>query len=566
MKLIAFFLRHSRKIVFLSIAAGALSGMCNAALLAVINSVLKTGILGWGLVWSFVGLCMLLPFSRYTSERLLTRLGQEAMRRMRMQLCRQILAAPLLHLEQLGSARLLTTLNDDVPTITNAVLIIPLLCVNAALVIGCLIYLGILSWKVLLMVLVFMVLGIATYQTPIIKVQKIFRTAREHADRLQEHFRALTLGAKELKIHNERRHTFLKEGLEATADALQEHNVAGQNLYTAAASWGQVLVFIVVGLILFVFPTIHPLDRAMLTGYALTLLYLMTPLQIIMNTLPQLSRANVALNKVEEMGFTLASQGSEQVEEKRFQTDTWEELRLGSVTHRYQRDGEASDFILGPIDLTFKPGEMVFIIGGNGSGKTTFVKLLTGLYAPENGAIYLNGDRIGPDNKEAYRRHFSAVFSDFYLFETMFGLVDNELDQRASEYLQQLKLDHKVQIEKGKLSTTDLSQGQRKRLALLTAFLEDRPIYIFDEWAADQDPYFKDIFYMHLLPELAARHKTVFVITHDDRYYHLAERIITLDNGQVVSDTAKAPLIPDSENRADEFHPHPSLRGAVGSV
>jgi putative pyoverdin transport system ATP-binding/permease protein len=566
MKIIAFFLRHSRKIVFFSVAAGALSGMCNAALLAVINSVLKAGIPSWRLVWSFVGLCLLLPLARFTSERLLTKLGQGAMHRMRMQLCRQILAAPLLHLEQLGSARLLTTLTDDVPTITNAVLIIPLLCVNAALVIGCLIYLGILSWGVLLMVLAFMILGIATYQAPIIKVQKIFRTAREHADRLQEHFRALTLGAKELKIHNERRHTFIKEGLEATADALQENNVAGQNLYTAAASWGQVLVFIVIGLILFIFPSMHHLDRAMLTGYALTLLYLMTPLQVIMNSLPQLSRANVALNKVDEMGFTLASKGSEQAEEEHFQTDTWTKLRLSSVTHRYQRDGDASDFILGPIDLTFKPGEMVFIIGGNGSGKTTFVKLLTGLYAPENGAIYLNDEPIGPDNREAYRRHFSAVFSDFYLFQTMFGLVDNQLDQRASEYLQRLKLDHKVQIEKGKLSTTDLSQGQRKRLALLTAFLEDRPIYIFDEWAADQDPYFKDIFYMHLLPELTARHKTVFVITHDDRYYHLAERIITLDNGQVVSDTAKVPLIPDSENRADDLHPHHSLRGAIGSV
>ena len=122
MKIIAFFLRHSRKIVFLSIAAGALSGMCNAALLAVINSILKTGVPGWRLVWSFVGLCMLLPFSRFTSERLLTKLGQEAMHRMRMQLCRQILAAPLLHLEQLGSARLLTTLTDDIPVITNAVL------------------------------------------------------------------------------------------------------------------------------------------------------------------------------------------------------------------------------------------------------------------------------------------------------------------------------------------------------------------------------------------------------------------------------------------------------------
>jgi len=503
---------------------------------------------------------MLLPFARFTSERLLTKLGQEAMHRMRMQLCRQILAAPLLHLEQLGSARLLATLTDDIPAITGAVLVIPLLCVNAALVIGCLIYLGILSWAVFLTVLAFMILGIATYQVPIIKVQKIFRVGREHADRLQEHFRALTLGAKELKIHNDRRHTFIREGLEATADALKKHNVAGQNLYTAAASWGQVLVFIVIGLILFIFPLMYHLDRAMLTGYALALLYLMTPLQVIMNSVPQLARANVALNKVNELGFTLASQGSEQAEEEEhFQTDTWVKLRLSSVTHRYHRDGEASDFVLGPLDLTFKPGEMVFIIGGNGSGKTTFVKLLTGLYAPENGAIYLNDEPIGPNNKEAYRRHFSAVFSDFYLFETMLGLVDNELDQRASEYLQRLKLAHKVQIEKGKLSTTNLSQGQRKRLALLTAFLEDRPIYIFDEWAADQDPYFKDFFYMNLLPDLTARHKTVFVITHDDRYYHLAERIITLDNGQVTSDTAGVRLISDSENRADDFLPHPSL-------
>jgi putative ATP-binding cassette transporter len=281
----------------------------------------------------------------------------------------------------------------------------------------------------------------------------------------------------------------------------------------------------------------------------------MTPLQVIMNSLPQLTRANVALNKVEELGFTLASQGSEQAEEEPSQTDMWVKLQLSSVTHRYRRDGEASDFILGPLDLTFKPGEMVFIIGGNGSGKTTFVKLLTGLYTPENGAIYLNDEPIGPDNREAYRRHFSAVFSDFYLFETMLGLVDNELDRRASEYLQRLKLAHKVQIERGKLSTTDLSQGQRKRLALLTAFLEDRPIYVFDEWAADQDPYFKDFFYMNLLPDLTSRHKTVFVITHDDRYYHLAERIITLDNGQVISDTAKGLLIPDSEGR-EEFVPH----------
>lgn len=541
MKIIRFFLQHSRKIVLLSVAAGIFSGLCNAVLLAVINSALKTRTPTWSLVWSFAGLCALLPFARFTSERLLTKLGQGAMYKLRMQLCRQMLAAPLIHLEQLGVPRLLTTLTDDVPSITNAVAIIPLLCVNAALVIGCLAYMSILSWVVLLIVLAFMILGIATYQWPIIKVQKIFGLARKDADALQGHFRALTHGAKELKIHNERRHAFIKESLESTATALQERNVAGLNLYTAAASWGQVLVFIVIGLILFVLPLMRNLDAGVLTGYALTLLYLMTPLQVIMNTLPQLTRANVALKTVNDLGFTLASQGSEEAEERHFVTEDWETLQLSSVSHRYHREGEGRDFILGPLNLTFKPGEMVFIIGGNGSGKTTFVKLLTGLYAPESGSVYLNDQPIGSDNKEAYRQHFSVVFSDFYLFGTMLGLADDGLDQQASDYLERLKLAHKVEIEKGKLSTTDLSQGQRKRLALLTAFLEDRPIYVFDEWAADQDPYFKDVFYMHLLPDLKARHKTVIVITHDDRYYHLAERIIKLDEGQVVSDIKQSP-------------------------
>ena len=135
------------------------------------------------------------------------------------------------------------------------------------------------------------------------------------------------------------------------------------------------------------------------------------------------------------------------------------------------------------------------------------------------------------------REHFSAVFSDFYLFERLLGLLGPELELQAQQFLQQLKLSEKVKVAHGKLSTIDLSQGQRKRLALLTAYLEDRPIYIFDEWAADQDPYFKNIFYMHLLPELKARGKTVLVVSHDDRYYHVADRVIKLDEGQLAGDT-----------------------------
>lgn len=455
---------------------------------------------------------------------------------LRMRLCRQVLTAPLRHLERLGPARILSALTDDVPSITNVVSIIPLLCINTALIISCLLYMGFLSWMLLSIVLAFMALGIATYQLPIIKVQKIFSRARKEADALQEHFRALTHGAKELKIHGGRRNAFITDDLEATAMSLQRHNTNGLYLYTAAASWGQILVFIVIGLFLFVLSPIFNLNVASMSAYILVLLYLMAPLQVVMNALPQLSRANVALQAVGELGLSLASQGAEKLIETAPPSDNWQKLEFEGVTHTYHCGSGSDVFVLGPIDLSFEPGELVFIIGGNGSGKTTLVKLLTGLYAPEEGRIFLNDQSIGEERREFYRQHFSAVFSDFYLFKQMLGLIDPHLDKHAQEYLDQLKLSHKVQINDGKLSTTDLSQGQRKRLALLTAFLEDRPIYIFDEWAADQDPYFKEIFYLRLLPELRARRKTIFVISHDDRYYHVADRLIKLDEGKVVSD------------------------------
>ena len=146
------------------------------------------------------------------------------------------------------------------------------------------------------------------------------------------------------------------------------------------------------------------------------------------------------------------------------------------------------------------------------------------------------------ENREFYRQHFSVVFSDFYLFESLLGLDSPELDEQARNYLAQLQLTHKVEVKDGALSTTDLSQGQRKRLALLTAYLEDRPIYVFDEWAADQDPLFKEVFHYQLLPELKAKGKTVLVISHDDRYYHVADHIIKLEYGKIDYDQNVAEL------------------------
>jgi putative ATP-binding cassette transporter len=271
---------------------------------------------------------------------------------------------------------------------------------------------------------------------------------------------------------------------------------------------------------------------------------MMTPLQILLTSFPALSRAAVAARTVEELGLALDSQRREAAAPESATTAApWERLDLVAVTHAYRRENEEDSFLLGPIDLSFRPGEIVFFVGGNGSGKTTLAKLLLGLYAPESGEIRFAGETVDDGNRERYREHFAAVFADFFVFERLLGLDAAALDATARGYLAKLHLAQKVRVEDGRLSTVDLSQGQRKRLALLTAYLEDRPIYLFDEWAADQDPLFKEIFYLELLPELKARGKTVFVISHDDRYFQVADRIVKMDYGQVESDQVPEDLL-----------------------
>jgi putative ATP-binding cassette transporter len=252
---------------------------------------------------------------------------------------------------------------------------------------------------------------------------------------------------------------------------------------------------------------------------------------------PNLTRASVALRKIDQLGVELISAGSEEALSEGLAGDKkWDLVELKGVTHAYYSEGEVDSFILGPVDLTICPGQLIFIIGGNGSGKTTLAKLIVGLYSPESGEVRLNGSAVAKDRVEDYREHFSMVFSDFHLFDALLGIGDSDINDRALQYLIKLRLENKVTVNDGRLSTTSLSQGQRKRLALLTAYLEDRPIYIFDEWAADQDPSFKNVFYRDLLPELKARGKTILVITHDDHYYNLADRIIKLEYGKIEYD------------------------------
>lgn len=284
---------------------------------------------------------------------------------------------------------------------------------------------------------------------------------------------------------------------------------------------------------MFGLPQLTEITTPILSAYALTITYLARPIENIMAVLPVLSRGSVALKNIDELGLSLASQ-TETTGELRSPRSHFQQIELDQITHTYYTDRDGQ-FTLGPISLSFKPGELVFIVGGNGSGKSTLAKLIAGLYEPESGRICWDRQTVNSSRLDDYRQLFSTVFSDFYLFERLLGLQRQNLDIQAQHYLQRLQIDHKVQVNQGVLSTLDLSQGQRKRLALLTAYLEDRPIYLFDEWASDQDPYFREIFYQQILLDLKQQGKAVLVISHDDRYFHLADQLIKLEYGQQVN-------------------------------
>jgi putative ATP-binding cassette transporter len=298
------------------------------------------------------------------------------------------------------------------------------------------------------------------------------------------------------------------------------------------------LFFVAIGLMVFALPPVRTVDARLLAGATLTVLYLSGPVESIIGWLPMLARAKISLAKVEQLGLSLSAAQPDVCDPvPASPIVTWERLELLGVCHSYKDEREDRGFLLGPIDLSLRPGEVVFVAGGNGSGKTTLVKLITGLYSPEAGSIRVDGIEIGKDERQRYRQLFSAVFADVHLFESLLGLDDPELDAKAREYLGQLHLEHKVDVAGGVFSTTALSKGQRKRLALVTAYLEDRPIYVFDEWAADQDPLFKDVFYTRILPDLRGRGKCVLAVTHDEAYFHLADRIVRLRDGKINDET-----------------------------
>ena len=531
---------QSRGLLLAAALASVVAGVCGVLLVTRINAALTLDNHTAALVWTFAGLAIATMLFRTLAAVLFERLGQYALAELRRTIAARVMAADFRRLEVLGRSKIQSALSEHSARVAEFFVSMPAILTNAVIVLGCMIYMAWLSWPIFLAAIVMIGLGSLGYHLAHLRAIRHLKQASTQQDRLYRHFRSLTEGAKELRLHAQKRHIFGDDVLGRSIDEVRRSRTLGMSIFVASASWGSFLIYAFIGLVLFVLVGDIPNRSQVMTGFALVFLYMVVPLESLLLNIPRANLARVASDRIADIVKCVPATDSEEAPVSSAPC-AFKCLVLRGVSHRYYHEQSDEMFKLGPLDIEFYPGSVTFLVGGNGSGKTTLAKLLVGLYAPESGEVILDGEPVSDRNRDRYRQHFSAIFSDFHLFESLLAIQRSDLDEAGNRLLQRLHLQHKVKVSNGAFTTRALSQGQRKRLALVVACLEQRPFLVLDEWAADQDPLFKEVFYRELLPELKAQGKAVLVISHDDRYFHLGDRLLKLEEGRLLtSDKGRA--------------------------
>ncbi|GAB4065102.1 cyclic peptide export ABC transporter [Ancylobacter sonchi] len=511
--------------------AGVAGGLATAWLLATINAALHApGGAGLPLLAAFAGLCFVAVLGEVASDLGNSFVGQQVVAGLRRDLTDRILTAPIDRIERFRAHRLVAALNHDIEVISGFTFAFSSLAIALAITMGGLVYLFVLSPAMALVAMAALAVGTMMHARARNRGRAGFEVARERQDELQQHYRAIADGAKELRMNRARRLRMRNEQLGGTIGSIRDLRIRAMRVYMTANAFGSVIFFLVIGLLL-ALQAGFALPAETLSGFVLVLLYIKGPMQQLIGALPAIGQAQVALHKLANLrdAFADAENGLLTTDREPFAAPRTIEMR--SIAYAFPPSASVAPFTVGPLDLTIHAGEILFVVGENGSGKTTLIKLLLGLYTPNAGSIHVDGVAVTPATRDAYRQMFSPVFADYFLFDDIAARA--EPPDTASRHLRRLDLDGKVTIRDGRFSTTDLSTGQRKRLALIQAYLDERPIVVFDEWAADQDPAFRRIFYVEILAELKAQGKTLIVISHDDRYFHYADRVIRMEGGEI---------------------------------
>lgn len=548
------FAANSPNRVFLSILLGVLAGLCYALLIPTIMTALSvqpvykgpatnvTTVFGieianFRFAAFFVFLCIGILVARSASQMMLLQVSIKFTSDLRRDLYQRITHASMETIDAIGGAKLVAALTEDVRRIVMGARLFPDIIVVSVTLVGMLAYLLFNSFDVFLYVLAAIFVGALSYQVPVFIANRRLRRSRVIFDDLQEAIRALIQGQKELKLDLAKREDFSERVLLAHERDLQDSDERAYRALVVGNNYGDMLSFFVIGAIAFVYINYHAIDKAALLGVVMVLLYITSPIAFLLNAVPELSVARISLEKIAQIRRDLKEEAGS---DSRLRIGNWQVQRLENVTYSHSFGG-AKAFQIGPIDLEIRRGEVLFIVGGNGSGKSTLSKLISLHYARTGGQIWFDDHAVSVQDIAGARQEIGAIYSDYFLFDRLLGGSVHK-EEEAARLLKDLGLEGKVRIENGKFSTLALSDGQRRRLALMVALLEDKNLYLFDEWAADQDPLFKEIFYRRILPELRQRGKAVVVISHDDRYFDTADRVVTMENGKIRSErTVHAP-------------------------
>ncbi|AIU87637.1 multidrug ABC transporter permease/ATP-binding protein [Pectobacterium odoriferum] len=511
-----------------------LSAALGIGLIAFINlQLIETVNQSLSVLPQFLGLLLLLMGVTLVSQLALTTLGHHFVYRLRGQFIKRILDTHIARIEQIGSAQLLASLSSDIRNITIAFVRLPELIQGIVLTIGSAAYLAWLSPKMLVVTSVWIAVTLWGGFMLVSRVYRHLTQVREAEDRLQKDYETVINGRKELTLNRERAQKLYEEVYQANAQDYRQNVIRADTFHLSAVNWSNIMMLGVIGAVFFMANNLGWADTNVAATYSLTLLFLRTPMLQAVGALPTLLSAQVAFSKLNR--FDLADY--QEAFSAAVAPAGWHTLELRDVVFRYDDSG----FEVGPINLVITRGELVFLIGGNGSGKSTLAMLLTGLYTPVSGSLLLDNRPVTAEAREDYQKLFSAIFTDFHLFGQMMGPQGTEPDTAlVDSWLDRLNMRHKLTLDNHQVMNLQLSQGQRKRVALLLAVAEQRDILLLDEWAADQDPQFRRVFYLELLPQLRALGKTIVAISHDDHYFEHADRLLEMHQGTLSELTGDA--------------------------
>lgn len=534
MKLILLLLDHFKASFFVVCALSLFSAGLTVLIIAFINQqMIQSASVTVEALIQFAGLLIALFIISTCNQLKMTATGHRLVYQLRRTLVKKVLDTDLERLESLGPARIMAALNTDIRNITSAFITLPITTYGSILILAGFLYLAWLSPALFLAVSACLSLTVMVAWLLLKGTHQQVCFARDAEGRLYENYRALIEGRKELALNRFRARCLYEQEFDPNAlDSL--HSETKADIFNGLnENWVNMMILAAIGTTFYLSHAYDWADVGTASTYALVILFLRTPLTAVVSSIPRMVAGNVSLSNLNAL--ELPDYQAEFAPPGAKLGAQWNSLNLQAIEYAYPGENTEKGFRIGPLNFTLRRGETVFLIGGNGSGKSTLARILTGLYRPSAGQIRLDRLLITENHRSAFHRLFSTVFSDFFLFDQVLDRNGRFAESETFEpWLHILQMNRKVQFDQGRLQRKNLSQGQRKRMALLLAILEDRPILLLDEWAADQDPAFRSIFYHQVLPKLKAAGKTIVAITHDERYFHVADRLLKVDQGQLL--------------------------------